>query len=199
MCHVLPVHHHGMAFLAGSKAKIQHNNLNHNQSINLYCKNQFHSNYKIDEQILKNPTDPTKKELLMLNDNTWNHFDACKQMVTIKFNCCIVIKPNEGVSMNEWSILRYKDISLILFSKNSYCLLLVWEIDGETYTQWGDIIWSHIFFRKPGGANACPSLQAVLSERSETPLIGCVSLVRLLILWTLSKSDRVVITGFSSG
>ena len=30
------------------------NNLNHKQSINLYCKNQFHSIYKINEQILKN-------------------------------------------------------------------------------------------------------------------------------------------------
>ena len=44
------------------------NTLNHKQSINLYCKNQFHSNYKIDEHILKKlipknilPTNPTKK------------------------------------------------------------------------------------------------------------------------------------------
>ena len=29
------------------------NNLNHKQSINLYYKNQFHKNYKIDEQIYK--------------------------------------------------------------------------------------------------------------------------------------------------
>ena len=43
------------------------NTLNHKHSINLYCKNQFHSNYKIDEHILKNliqknvlPSNPTK-------------------------------------------------------------------------------------------------------------------------------------------
>ena len=30
------------------------NILNHKQSINLYYKNQFHSNYKIDEHISKN-------------------------------------------------------------------------------------------------------------------------------------------------
>ena len=48
------------------------NILNHKQSINLCNKNQFHSNYKTDEHILKNliqknvlPTDPTKKVSLI--------------------------------------------------------------------------------------------------------------------------------------
>ena len=52
------------------------NNLNHKQSINLYYKNQFHSNYKIDEYILKKsypkkclPTDPTKKVKLIIYYN----------------------------------------------------------------------------------------------------------------------------------
>ena len=52
------------------------NILNHKQSINLYHKNQFHSNYKIDEHILKNviqknvlPTDPTKKVRLIIYYN----------------------------------------------------------------------------------------------------------------------------------
>ena len=31
------------------------NTINHKQSINLYYKKQFHSNYKIDEHILKKP------------------------------------------------------------------------------------------------------------------------------------------------
>ena len=31
------------------------NNLNHKQLINLYYKNQFHNNYKFDEQILGRP------------------------------------------------------------------------------------------------------------------------------------------------
>ena len=52
------------------------NTLNHKQSINLYYKNQFHSNYKIDEHILKNliqknvlPTDPTKKVTFIIYYN----------------------------------------------------------------------------------------------------------------------------------
>ena len=59
----------------------------------------------------------------------------------------------------------------------------MWEIDGETYTQRGDFFLSHIFFREPGSANACTPLQAVSSEMSEMPLIGCLSLAQLSILW----------------
>ena len=60
-----------------------------------------------------------------------------------------------------------------------------WEIDGETYTQRDDFFLSHIFLREQGD--------------DLTPLIGCVSLARLSILWPLSKSDRVVITWSPSG
>ena len=52
------------------------NILNHKQSINLYYKNQFYCNYKIDEHILKKtypkhvlPTDPTKKVRLIIYYN----------------------------------------------------------------------------------------------------------------------------------
>ena len=44
--------------------KPEHNTdniLNHEQSINLYYKNQFHSNYKIDEHILKNLSQKKKE------------------------------------------------------------------------------------------------------------------------------------------
>ena len=94
--------------------------------------------------------------------------------------------------------LLYKNISLILFSKGAHCLLLVWEIDGETYTQKGDFLLSHTFFQEPGGANTCTLLRAVWSE-TLTPLLSCVSLARLPILCTQSKSDRVVITWSPSG
>ena len=87
----------------------------------------------------------------------------------------------------------YKNISLILFSKGAHSLLLVWEIDGETYTQRGDFFLSHVCFLEPGGANPCTPLQAVSSETPKTPLIGCLSLARLPILWTLSKSDHMVL------
>ena len=98
-------------------------------------------------------------------------------------------------SMNERNTLLYKNISLILFLKGPHSLLLVWEIDGETYTQRGDFFLSHTFFQEPEGANACTHLQAVLSERSEAPLIGCVSLVQLPILCFVYN---VVITWYPS-
>ena len=93
----------------------------------------------------------------------------------------------------QWGTRIYKNISLILFSKGAHSLLLVWEIDGETYTQRGDFFLSHIFFREPGGANVCTPLRALSSVTSKTPLISCLSLAWLSILWTLSKSDRVVL------
>ena len=76
--------------------------------------------------------------------------------------------------------LLYKNISLILFLKGAHNLLLVWEIDGETYTQRGDFFLSNTFFRESGCANVCTPLQA------EMPLIGCLFLARLSILCTLS-------------
>ena len=91
--------------------------------------------------------------------------------------------------------LPYKNISLILFSTEAHCLL-VWEIDGETYTQRGDFFSSHTFFREPGSANAFTPLQAVSSERSETPPIGCASLARSRFS-APSKSDRVVLIAWS--
>ena len=87
----------------------------------------------------------------------------------------------------------YKNTSHILFSKGAHSLLLVWEINGETYTQRGDFFLSHIFFREPGGTNTCTLLQAGSSETSEMPLFSCLSLARFPILWTLSKSDCIVL------
>ena len=52
----------------------------------------------------------------------------------------------------------YKNISLILFSKGAHSWLLVWEIDGKTFTQRRDFFLSHIFFWEPGDANACTPL-----------------------------------------
>ena len=46
--------------------------------------------------------------------------------------------------------LLYKNISFILFLKRAHSLLLIWEIDGGTYTPWGDFFLSHIFFWEPG-------------------------------------------------
>ena len=68
---------------------------------------------------------------------------------------------------NERTTLLYKNISLILFPKRANGLLLVWEINGETDTQIGDFFVFHIFFREPGGSNACIPLQAVSSETTQ--------------------------------
>ena len=43
------------------------------------------------------------------------------------------------------------------------------------------------------GARGCQRLQAESSETSKTLLIGCLSLAQLSVLWTLSKSDHVVL------
>ena len=88
----------------------------------------------------------------------------------------------------------YKDISLILFSKGAHSLLLIWEIDGETYNQRENFFLSYNFFRRPGGANACTLLQTVSSETSETPLIGCLYLARLSILcsvWIWPRDSHI--------
>ena len=103
---------------------------------------------------------------------------------------------NQRYWTNE-TYLFIKNISLILLSKGAPLFVVIWEIDRETYTQRGDFFLSHIFFREPGDANACTPLQAVSSERFETPLICCVSLARLPIL--SSKSDHVVFTWSPSG
>ena len=59
------------------------NNLNHKQSINLYYKKQFPSNYKTDEHIYKKnliqnnvfPTDPTKKVRLIIYYSNFKTFN----------------------------------------------------------------------------------------------------------------------------
>ena len=61
-----------------------------------------------------------------------------------------------------------------------------------------DSFLSCTFFWETGGANTCTPLQAVLCERPN-PLIGYVSLARLLVLCTLSKSDHVITTWSPSG
>ena len=62
--------------------------------------------------------------------------------------------------------LLHKNISLILFYKEAHSLLLVCEIDRETYTQGGDFFLSYLFFQEPWSANAGTPLQAVSSEGS---------------------------------
>ena len=89
--------------------------------------------------------------------------------------------------MNERNTSLQKYISHFILERSPQ-FVVVWEIDGEKYIPRVDI------FPEPGGANVFISLQAVSSETSETPLMGCLSLARLSILldW-LSKSNRVVL------
>ena len=60
-------------FINKSEQPTIHNNPDHKQSINLHYKNQFHSNYELDEHILKNlirknvfPTDLPKKKVRLI-------------------------------------------------------------------------------------------------------------------------------------
>ena len=109
-----------------------------------------------------------------------------QKMLLLLYNLVI------SIIMNELQLTKRNTLyENILLSKGVHSLLLVWEIDGDTYTQ---IFLFHIFFQEPGGANACTPSQAVSSETPDTPLIGCLSLARLSILCSLSKSDRVVLT-----
>ena len=102
---------------------------------------------------------------------------------------------------NEWTktlLYKKKYISHFILAKGAHRLLLVWEIDGETYTHRGDSVLSHIFFRDQGGANACTPVQPVFSETTERlwsaacPSLGSDSLPP-------SKFYRVVITWSPSG
>ena len=86
-----------------------------------------------------------------------------------------------------------KNIYLFLFSKEGPLFVVSWERDGETYTQRGDFFLYHIFFRGRWVPTLAPPVKPYHQRRSNS-LIGCVSLARLPILCTLSKSDHVVIT-----
>ena len=114
--------------------------------------------------------------------NYWgNHRWDCKTMSkgVVYPALCLwttrnIIKDNEPTKH-----FSYRNISLILFSKRAQSLLLVERLMERHILR--ERTSFHIFFREPGGANACIPLQAVSSERS---LIGCVSLARLPILCT---------------
>ena len=87
--------------------------------------------------------------------------------------------------------LLYKNISLILFSKETHRLLLVWEIDGETYTQREDFF-PYLSSGSQGVPTLAPPCQLVkdASDRLRVPRSTA-------ILCTLSKSDRVVLITWS--
>ena len=87
----------------------------------------------------------------------------------------------------------YKNISLVLFSKEDHSLLFVWEIDGETYTQRGDFL-SHIFFLGLGGTNACTPCKPYRQRGSRRFWsAACPWLDSRFWLDWLSKSNRVVL------
>ena len=92
-----------------------------------------------------------------------------------------VVYPRFTQFSQRTKILLYKNISLKLYSRKGWCLCGVWEMGGERTSS------SHIFFREPGGANACTPLQA--RERRPDRLRVPRSTA---ILCTLYKSDHVV-------
>ena len=110
--------------------------------------------------------------------------------------CCIL---NQAwlTKFNERTKHFFIKVYLILFSKGAHCLLLVWEVDGETYTQRGDFFLTHSFFREPGSANACtPSLAPYRQKRPNAS--DRLRVFRSTpILCTLSKSACVVLITWS--
>ena len=70
MCHFLPVHHLGMAFLAGSKAKIQQYQCS-NKSVLTHLQMKWPTIY-----VSKQTTDV---KLWLLYSSTWNHLAVCKK------------------------------------------------------------------------------------------------------------------------
>ena len=92
--------------------------------------------------------------------------------------------------MNETHI--FKNTSLILF------LLLIWEIDGETYTEWGLLLVPYILL----GARGCQCLHPLASrivrdvwDASDRLHVSASTLDTLL----LSKSDHIIIMWSPSG
>ena len=96
-------------------------------------------------------------------------------------------------SMNKRNTFLIKKISHFTLCR-AHSLPLVWEIDGETYTQREDF-----FPYLLPGARCCQRLHPLASS-SETPLIGCVSLARLrfsapclkLTVWFSSRDPQPV-------
>ena len=91
------------------------------------------------------------------------------------------------IQLRKRNTLLVKNISLILFSKGAHSLRDRWR---DIYSERGLLLARDLL---PGarGANACTNSQAVSSETTLTPLIGCVSMAQHTILTGLSKSDRV--------
>ena len=85
--------------------------------------------------------------------------------------------------------LLYKNISLTLYSQKGWCFCGVWEMDGETYTQREDFF-SYLL----PGARGCQCLYPLASWDTSDQL----HVPRLTaILYTLSKSDRMVLIMWS--
>ena len=118
------------------------------------------------------------------------------------FQCCIlssVFIINEEHNDNERTKHFFMNIHLSFYSRKgpTVCCKLRdrWR---DIYSERGLLLVPYLL---PGAmsANACTPLQAVSSERSETPLIGCVSPRSTPDCLPLSKSDDVVITWSPSG
>ena len=103
-----------------------------------------------------------------------------QKMVLVLFNQ----RTNEAV--------LYKNISLILFSKEAHCLLLVEREMERHILREGTSSCPISSSRSPGVPPLAPTCKPCC-QRWPNPLLGYVSLAPLAILWTLSKSDRGVI------
>ena len=95
------------------------------------------------------------------------HKDYVKVLYTHNPNIDLLTSMNEHTSL-------WKYISLTLYYRKSWCFCGVWEMGEETYTEREDFFFPYLL----PGARECQRLHPLASS-SETPLVGCVSLVRL--------------------
>ena len=100
--------------------------------------------------------------------------------------CCIVIKHNERTK--HFFIKKY--ISHFILERGPQFVVSLRDRLGDIYSKRRFLLVPYLL---PGarGTNTCTRLPSVSSETTLTPQIGCVSLARLSILWTQSKSNRV--------
>ena len=85
-------------------------------------------------------------------------------------------------------MLLYKNISHFILERGTQFVVSLKDRWRDMYSERRLLLAPYLL---PGarGANACTPLQAVSSETTLMPLIGCISLARLSILTGLSKSD----------
>ena len=109
--------------------------------------------------------------------------------------CCIVNQTWFTKFSERTKHLFKKYISHFILERGPQFFISIRDRWRDIYSDRGLLLVPYLL-PEPGDVNVWTPLEA---ESSQTPLTGCVSLARLPIFWTLSKSDCVVIMWSPSG